>query len=129
MPVSTAEQRQAIDRFIAAIRQGDLQGLLEVLAPDVIAVSDGGGLVAATQRPIQGARRVATFLVNAARIENLETRVVWLNGSPGVRIDIDGELNTAVTLTVENGRVTHIYAIRNPHKLAHLDGVATLTRT
>jgi RNA polymerase sigma-70 factor (ECF subfamily) len=54
---------------------------------------------------------------------------VWLNGAPAVRIDIGGEVDTAVSLAVENGRITRIYAIRNPHKLARLDGVAVLTRS
>jgi RNA polymerase sigma-70 factor (ECF subfamily) len=56
-------------------------------------------------------------------------KAAWLNGSPAVRIDIGGELDTAVSLTVEDGRITRIYAIRNPHKLARLDRVAALTRT
>jgi RNA polymerase sigma-70 factor (ECF subfamily) len=129
MPVSTTEQQEAVDRFLAAIRHGDLQGLLDVLAPDVVVISDGGGLVAAARRPIEGAERVAGFLIGAARLADLETKLVWLNGSPGGRIDIGGEANTAVSLSVENGRITRIYAIRNPHKLARLDEVATLTRT
>src|SRR5450755_720291 len=129
MPVSTTEQQDAVDRFLAAIRNGDLQGLLDVLAPDVVVVSDGGGLVAAARRPIEGAERVAGFLIGAARSADFEAKAVWLNGSPAVRIDIGGEVNTAVSLAVENGRITRIYAIRNPHKLARLDGVAALTRT
>src|SRR5918993_1434924 len=59
--------REAVARFLAAIRHGDLQGLLEVLAPDVVIVADGGGLVAAARRPIEGAERVAGFLVTAGR--------------------------------------------------------------
>jgi RNA polymerase sigma-70 factor (TIGR02957 family) len=129
MAVTTTEQQEAVDRFLAAIRQGDLQGLLDVLAPDVVVVSDGGGLVAGARRPIEGAERVAAFLIRAGRSENFEAKTVWLNGSPGGRIDIGGELNTAVSFAVENGRITRIYAIRNPHKLARLDGVATLTRS
>jgi RNA polymerase sigma-70 factor (TIGR02957 family) len=129
MPVSTAEQQEAVDRFLAAIRDGDLQGLLDVLAPDVAVVSDGGGLVAAARRPIEGAERVAGFLIGATRIADFETKAVWLNGSPAVRVDIGGELDTAVSLSVENGRITRIYAIRNPHKLARLDRVAALTRS
>ncbi len=129
MPVTTTEQQEAVDRFLAAVRHGDLQGLLDVLAPDVVVVADGGGLVAAARRPIEGAERVAGFLIGAARIADFETTAVWLNGSPALRIDIGGELDTAVSLSVENGRITHIYAIRNPHKLAHLDRVAALTRS
>jgi RNA polymerase sigma-70 factor (TIGR02957 family) len=129
MPVSTTEQQEVVDRFLAAIRHGDLQGLLDVLAPDVVVVSDGGGLVAAARRPIEGAERVAGLLISVARLADFEVKAVWLNGSPGGRIDIGGEVNTAVSLAVENGRITRIYAIRNPHKLARLDGVAALTRS
>ena len=129
MPVSTTEQQEAVDRFLAAIRHGDLQGLLDVLAPDVVIVADGGGLVAAARRPIEGAERVAGFLIAGLRSVDFEAKAVWLNGSPAIRIDIGGEVDTAVSLAVENGRITRIYAIRNPHKLARLDGVAALTRT
>ena len=129
MPVSTTEQQAAVDRFLAAIRSGDLQGLLDVLAPDVVVVADGGGVVTAFRRPIEGAERVAELLLGAARSAGFEATAVWLNGSPAGRIDIGGELNTAVSLTIENGRVTRIYAMRNPHKLARLGGVAALTRS
>jgi RNA polymerase sigma-70 factor (ECF subfamily) len=129
MAVSTTEQEQAVERLLAAIRDGDLQGLLDVLAPDVVVVTDGGGLVAAAARPIRGAERVARFLVRAAETAALDAKPVWLNGSPAGRIDIGGELDSAVTVTVEDGRITQIYAVRNPHKLAGLDGVAALTRS
>jgi RNA polymerase sigma-70 factor (ECF subfamily) len=129
MPVSTAEQQEAVERFLAAIRGGDLQGLLDVLAPDVIAVADGGGLAAAAPHPIAGAERVARFLIRASRSTNLEMTAVWLNGSPGGRVDIGGEVNAAMSFSVENGRITRIYAISNPHKLARLDTLADLTRT
>jgi RNA polymerase sigma-70 factor (TIGR02957 family) len=129
MAVSTTEQQAVVDRFLAAVVHGDLQGLLDVLAPDVVVVADGGGFAAAARRPIEGAQRVAAFLMLAARTAGFEVTAVWLNGSPAARIDIGGELNTAVSVAVENGLVTRIFAIRNPHKLAGLDGVAALTRT
>jgi len=129
MSVSTTEQQEAVDRFLAAVRHGDLQGLLDVLAPGVVLIADGGGLVAAARRPIEGAERVAGFLFGAARSVDFEAKAVWLNGSPAGRIDIGGEVDTALSLAVENGRITRIYAIRNPHKLARLGGVAALTRT
>jgi RNA polymerase sigma-70 factor (ECF subfamily) len=128
MAVSATEQQEAVDRFLAAVRHGDLQGLLDVLASDVMAVADGGGLVA-TVRPIEGAERVADFLIRAARTTGFELKAVWLNGSPAAQIEIGGELDTAVSLSVENGRISRIYAIRNPHKLARLDQIAALTRT
>jgi RNA polymerase sigma-70 factor (TIGR02957 family) len=129
MPVSTTEQQEAVDHFLAAVRHGDLQSLLDVLAPDVVVVSDGGGFVAAARRPIQGAERVAGLLIRGLRSVDFEAKAVWLNGSPAIRLDIGGQVDTAVSLAVENGRITRIYAIRNPHKLAHLHGAAALTRT
>jgi RNA polymerase sigma-70 factor (TIGR02957 family) len=129
MPVSTTEQQEAVDRFLAAIRYGDLQGLLDVLAPDVVVVADGGGLVAAARRPIEGAERVAGLLLAGLRSADFEAKAVWLNGSPAIRLDVGGQIDTAVSLAVEDGRITGIYAVRNPHKLARLHGVAALTRT
>jgi RNA polymerase sigma-70 factor (TIGR02957 family) len=129
MAVTTAEQQEAVDRFLAAARLGDLQGLLDVLAPDVVLVADGGGLVAAARRPIEGAERVAGLLITGLRSLDFDAKAIWLNGSPAARIDIGGEVDTAVSVTVENGKITRIYAIRNPQKLAGLDGVAGLTRS
>jgi RNA polymerase sigma-70 factor, ECF subfamily len=56
------------------------------------------------------------------------TAAVWLNGAPAVRIEIDGGRRTAVSLVVENGRITRIYAVANPRKLDRLDQPAELTR-
>jgi RNA polymerase sigma-70 factor (ECF subfamily) len=128
MPASPQEQQEAVERFLAAVRHGDLQGLLDILAPDVVIVADGGGLVAAARTPIRGADRAAAFLVNAARSFDFEAKAAWLNGSPAVRIEIGGAVDTAVSLSVENGRITRIYAVRNPHKLTGLEDVAALTR-
>jgi RNA polymerase sigma-70 factor (ECF subfamily) len=130
VPVSTTEQQEAVERFLAAIRHGDLQGLLDVLSPDVVLVSDGGGLVPAARRPIEGAERVARIIIlGATRLTDVDAKVVWLNGSPAGRIDIGGQVNAAVSFAVENGRITRIYAISNPRKLARLDRAAALTRT
>jgi len=129
MPVSTTEKQEAVERFLAAIRHGDLQGLLDVLAPDVVVVSDGGGFAAAARRPIKGADRVAGLLMTGFRTLDFEARAVWINGSPAFRLDIGGQLDTAVSLAVEDGRITRIFAVRNPHKLAGLEKAAALTRT
>ena len=129
MSVSTAEQQEAVDRFLAAIRGGDLRGLLDVLAPDVVIVADGGGFVSAARRPIAGADRVARLLIAGFSSLDFELTAVWLNGAPAGRIDIGGALDSVVSLAVEDGRITRIYAVRNPHKLTALDGMAALTRT
>jgi RNA polymerase sigma-70 factor (ECF subfamily) len=127
--VDRAEQQEVVDRFLAALRTGDLQVLLDVLAPDVVLVADGGGEVIAFRRPVVGSDRVATLL---PRFNTVVPRAVvgtvWLNGAPAGRSDLAGELDTAISLEVADGRITRIYAIRNPHKLARLDEVATLSR-
>jgi RNA polymerase sigma-70 factor (ECF subfamily) len=126
--VSASEQQEAVERFLAAVRDGDMQGLLDVLAPDVVVVADGGGFAAAARRPITGADRVAAFLVAAASSAGFEATPIWLNGGPGARIDLGGTIDTAVSLSVEGGRITRIYAIRNPHTLSRVDALAALTR-
>src|SRR5215203_809854 len=127
--VDRAEHQQVLDRFLAALGSGDLQVLLDVLAPEVVLVADGGGEVAAFRRPVVGRERVATLLSRFSTIvPDAVVGTVWLNGAPAVRIDLAGEIDTAVTFVVEDGRIARIYAIRNPHKLGWLEKVAELRR-
>jgi RNA polymerase sigma-70 factor (ECF subfamily) len=129
VPVTATEQQVALDRFLAAIRHGDLQGLLDVLAPDVVVVADGGGVVPAARRPVEGAERVASLLIRGLRSVDFEAAAVWLNGSPAIRIDAGTAFNAAVSIAVEDGRVTRIYVVANPQKLGRLDGITPLTRS
>ena len=108
---------------------GDLQGLLDVLAPDVVFVADGGGLAPAARHPVEGSEHVAAFLCRFPQLApGAEISTPLLNGAVAVWIDPAGEANTAVTFTFEGGRIARIYAIRNPHKLRRLEQVAELTR-
>jgi RNA polymerase sigma-70 factor (TIGR02957 family) len=126
--VSRSEQQAVVERFLVALRTGQLQELMEVMAPDVVLIADGGGLVAAARVPIHGAELVAKLIARVNRMgAAFETTPVWLNGAPAGRIEVDGQL-AAVSLVVENGRVTRIYAIANPEKLTRLDEPAELTR-
>jgi RNA polymerase sigma-70 factor (TIGR02957 family) len=127
MPVDRAQQEATVKRFMAAISSGDMEGLLEILAPDVVLIADGGGLVTAARKPIAGIERVAAFLERVLALSDLGVTAIWLNGMPGARFDIDGGV-TAVSLIVEDGQITRIYAIRNPHKLGGLASVAELQR-
>ncbi|MER5529798.1 RNA polymerase sigma-70 factor [Streptomyces sp. NPDC002677] len=124
--VSPMEHKAVTDRFLAALRTGRIQDLLELMAPDVILVADGGGLTAAAPAPVHGAELVATMLAGTERGE-YETMLVWLNGAPAIRIESDSG-RAAVSLLIENGRITRIYATSNPQKLARLDSPTDLTR-
>ena len=100
-----------------------------MLAPDVVLIADGGGRCRPRRHPMVGADKLVAVLTAGSRFSpQLAVTPVWLNGAPAGRIDLDGELDTAVSLIVEDGRITRIYAIRNPHKLARLDNEAALTR-
>jgi RNA polymerase sigma-70 factor (TIGR02957 family) len=127
VPVSRSEQQAVVERFLDALRTGQLQELMAVLAPDVVLIADGGGVVRAALAPIHGADGVATLLARANRMAAFETTTVWLNGAPAGRLAIDGEVST-VSLAVEKGRITRIYVVRNPQKLTRLQVPAELTR-
>lgn len=129
MQVSPAEQQAVVERFLAALHTGDVHGLLDVLAPDVVMVADGGGVAAAFLRPVAGAQRVARLLAAIVRsTADVHGRVLWLNGAPAVRVELDGVLDAAVSLSIGEDGIARIYAVRNPQKLARLDRPALLAR-
>jgi RNA polymerase sigma factor (sigma-70 family) len=128
VPVSRSEQQAVLDRFLAALRTGQVQELMELMAPGVVMIADGGGLADAALTPIHGADVVATLLARGGGVgAAFAATTVWLNGAPAGRIEVDGRL-AAVSLVVENGRVIRIYAIANPRKLTRLDEPAELAR-
>jgi RNA polymerase sigma-70 factor (ECF subfamily) len=124
--VSRLEQQAVVERFLAALRTGRLQELMEVMAPDVVLFADGGGLAAAALAPVRGAALVARVLFRASQSAFAST-TVWLNGAPAGRIEVAGE-PAALSLVVEDGRVTRVYLVRNPRKLTRLDEPVALAR-
>ncbi len=129
MSVSREEQEAAVEKFQRALATGELQAMLDVLAPDVVLTADGGGVVPAAIRPLTGAKTVARQLLRfSALAPGANIAPAWFNGAPALRVDPSGEFNTAISLTVEGGRITRIYAIRNPAKLARLEEPTTFSR-
>jgi RNA polymerase sigma-70 factor (ECF subfamily) len=130
MEVGRGERQEVVERFLAAVTQGDLQGLLDVLAPDVVLVADGGGVVQAVVNPVVGAKKVANLLRPFHRLDpGAEIVPMLLNGAVGARItgSADG-YDTAISFVVEAGRITRIYAVRNPAKLGRIDVETTISR-
>jgi DNA-binding Lrp family transcriptional regulator len=126
--VSRAEQERVVERFLDAVQSGDLQALLDVLAPDVVLVSDGGGVVPAARRPIVGAEQVARFLSRVAvGAPGARLSTVLINGAPGIRVDLP-DTSAAVSLEVQDGRISRIFGLVNPQKLTRLDAETALTR-
>jgi RNA polymerase sigma-70 factor (TIGR02957 family) len=129
--VAPSEHEEVVERLVLALNTGDLQGLMDVLAPEVVSVADGGGKVrGAARRPIVGAEKLARYLVGGmAKVEGaLVAAATWVNGQPGVRMELDGVLVGVVSLTVEDGRITRVYSIANPDKLGWVDEEAVLGR-
>ncbi|MFE3111527.1 RNA polymerase sigma-70 factor [Kitasatospora indigofera] len=116
-------RRQVTDEFLAACLGGDLNRMLELLAPSVTAWSDGGGRVKAAIRPIDGADKVARFLLGVLAnqpLENMRVHDVDVNGRPGLVIDAAGQVDSVVVLEIEDGRIGELRILRNPEKLTHL---------
>jgi len=127
--VSRTEQKRVVERFLAALTTGDVPALLEVLAPDVLVIGDGGGLAPTIPKPVRGAAKIAPVMARFAEVApGVKVFTVDLNGGVAARIDPGGENDTAVSFVVEGGRITQIYAIRNPQKLERLSQVADLRR-
>jgi RNA polymerase sigma-70 factor (ECF subfamily) len=127
MQVDRAQQDATLEKFMAAVTSGDVQGLVEVLAPEVVLIADGGGLVRAARRPLVGAESVVAFLARVADLSDLVATTARFNGMPSARFEVGGAV-TAVSLVIEGDRITRIYAMRNPNKLGWLEEVAELRR-
>jgi RNA polymerase sigma-70 factor (ECF subfamily) len=128
MEVSRIEQQKVVERFLAALTTGDVQGLMDVLAPDVVMVADGGGLVPAVRHPIEGRERTVALLSRFSQgAPNAEVATLLLNGSVAARV-VAGHRNMVITFVIEDGRIARLYGILNPHKLRRLEKVAELRR-
>lgn len=127
--VSSNESRAALESFQCAVETGDPQALLEVLAPDVVLMSDGGGIKHAALRPVTGADRVARmFAGGIGKVEGtITTEPTVINGNPALLVRLDGEIDGVMAISVENARITGLYYVRNPEKLTHVTSVAPLT--
>jgi RNA polymerase sigma-70 factor (TIGR02957 family) len=127
--VDRAEQRRAVDRFLAALRTGDLQGLMDTLAPDAVLIADGGGVVAAVHQPVVGAKKIVNLLSGFARVApTAVVEPILLNGAPGARVVLDGAVDTVIGFAFEDGRISRVFAVRNPDKLHRLTEETPLSR-
>jgi RNA polymerase sigma-70 factor (TIGR02957 family) len=127
--VSPAETRDALDAFQRAAETGDLQRLLDILAPDVVLLGDGGGVVQAVPRPIVGAGKVARVLaIGLGRIAATALQPAQVNGYPALILRLDGEIDTVLAVRIDDGLITGLYAVRNPEKLSRMQRETALRR-
>ena len=128
--VSPAETRAVLQAFQRAVETGDLQSLLDILAPDVVALSDGGGVRHAIPRPIVGAGKVARMLAAGWYKRDAERSVepAQVNGAPGLLVRVNGEIDGVLAVRVEDGYVTGLYHVRNPEKLSRVGRETAVSR-
>ncbi|MFG1656604.1 RNA polymerase sigma-70 factor [Micromonospora chersina] len=127
---SAAETRDALEAFRKATETGDLQGLLDILAPDVVFLGDGGGVRQAVPRPVVGAEKVGRLLAaGLGRVAALMSlRPAQVNGYPALILRQGDEVDTVLAVRIDDGLVTGLYAVRNPHKLSHMEHEISLSR-
>ena len=126
-----SEHEEVVARLVAALNSGDFQSLMDVLAPDVVSVADGGGKVrGAAPKPIVGALRLARYLLGGlAKLDGeFVASATWVNGQRAIRLDVNGQLVGVTSVAIQNGQITRIYSTANPDKLSRLDVAATLSR-
>jgi RNA polymerase sigma-70 factor, ECF subfamily len=120
-PARAAEQREIVEAFLNASRNGDIAGLLGLLDPAVTYRSDGGGVVPAARKTFTGAERVARIFtaISGHYGDRYTGSVVTVNGAPGVLLKI-GEDRSVIAVTIDDGRITSLDVMRNPDKLTTL---------
>ncbi|EST27511.1 RNA polymerase sigma factor SigJ [Streptomyces niveus] len=123
--VDRGEHRRAVDAFLSAVLGGDFDGLLEILDPEVVWRSDGGGKVTAARLPVVGDEKVVRFsqrLMREFDPETMHALVREVNGAPGVvLVDPAGERCIVFGFSVRGGLITEVDAVINPEKLRHID--------
>ncbi|GID94324.1 RNA polymerase sigma-70 factor [Amorphoplanes digitatis] len=128
--VSADETRAAMESFRTAVETGDLKGLVEVLAPGVVLVGDGGGVKQAALRPIVGADKVGRIILGglAKVTATVTTEAGMVNGNPALLLRLDGELDGILAVRVEDARIAGLYYVRNPAKLTRVESETPLAR-
>ncbi|WP_040812664.1 RNA polymerase sigma-70 factor [Nocardia concava] len=127
--VSPADTRDAVAAFQRAIETGDLQHLVDILAPDVVFLGDGGGIAQAALTPIIGAEAVAALLsVGLSNLASRSLEPAQVNGHPALILRLDDEIDTMLAVRVDNGLITALYSLRNPCKLSRLHTETPLHR-
>lgn len=127
-PASHQQQEQIAAQFLEASSQGSLQDLLTLLAKDVTFWSDGGGQVVAALKPLQGAMKVARFLL-AIRSKWLSTsvaHVIEVNGQPGILYRVNDDIHSVMTFEIVDSYIQSIYSVRNPEKLKRICKITSL---
>ena len=113
-------ERGILERFVGAMSASNHTALLELLDSDVELISDGGGKVSAARRPLYGSREVSRFLIELGKRHagRLGGRMVKVNNDWGGIVTINDEIDSVFSIRISDGRISGVYIVRNPDKLA-----------
>ncbi|MCG5430950.1 RNA polymerase sigma-70 factor [Mycobacterium sp. MYCO198283] len=119
-PVDPEQSMRVVERFFAAATSGDIDGLMAVLAPDVVWTADSDGKVSAARRPVSGADRVGKLVLGLMRLAGQGGRAepAYYNAAPALKLYLGDRFEGVICVEIVDGRITHFYAVRNPDKLA-----------
>ncbi|HEX7734787.1 MAG TPA: RNA polymerase sigma-70 factor [Ktedonobacteraceae bacterium] len=121
---SHEQQAQLTEQFMRASADGDMQGLLNLLADDIVFIGDGGGKAPIALKPVQGPDKVARGTMGGMRFfASMQTRLAEVNGQPALVGYLNGQPGGVLFCDIENGRISRIYAVVNPDKLHKLTWV------
>lgn len=121
--VTPDRHRRLLERFMHAVQRGDREAIVDLLDTDARLVSDGGGKVTATLRPLLGAERIARLFWTLARhvtTVRVELRLGHVNGEPAMLRFHDGHLHSITTVAIDGDRITQVLSVLNPDKLPEL---------
>jgi len=132
-PRSTASQRMteaALEAFQRALETSDMQGLMDVLAPQVVMMNDGGGVRSAPVVPLSGIEKVVRFILAYIPKNGvvLTCEPLEVNGNPALALSKDGVMDGVMAVQIEEDRIAGLYYVRNPEKLARIGSETPLTR-
>jgi len=129
-PVDSAQAAKITEQFLTAAATGDMDGLMALLAQDVTSIADGGGRAGAARRPVIGAAKVAAAIIKGMQrgLPDMRFEIASANSAPAVVVYSGDRLEAIFTLEIIDGKITHLYAIANPAKLAAMAVPRTISR-
>ena len=131
-PVDAARTAEITEQFMTAAATGDMEGLLSMLAPDATWTADSGGKASAARRPVVGADRVAKAIIGIFRLgqklPDVRIQTAVYNSAPAVVVYSGDQLEGVFLVEIIDGKITNLYAIRNPDKLAGITIPRTISR-
>uniref|UniRef100_A0A5Q5BPT2 RNA polymerase, sigma-24 subunit, RpoE n=3 Tax=unclassified Mycobacterium TaxID=2642494 RepID=A0A5Q5BPT2_MYCSS len=132
-PADAADAAKVTEQFMTAAATGDVEGLLALLAPDAVWITDSGGRAKAIRRPVLGAKKVAALIAGFFRaapkqVPDLRLETATYNNTPAVLVRSGDRVEGMILIDVVDGRIANFYAMANPDKLTGIGVARTIRR-